>query len=156
MNRWGLAGLAMLFCAGLAQAQAVYRWVDKDGRVHYGDRFPSTVASDVQKRNARAPDADKQLPFATRQAMANFPVTLYTSKDCGDGCKNAADYLKSRGVPFTEKTVASAEEIEALKALVGESAVPTLQVGTKARKGFDAAGWGNTLDAAGYPKATTP
>lgn len=148
--------LVFLFCAGLAQAQGTYRWVDKDGKVHYGDRPPPAVAGKAKELRTGTPEAEKQLPYATRQAMEKFPVTLYVSADCGEGCKEATAYLRKRGVPFSEKSVASNEEISDLKQLLGggEVVVPVLQVGTKNRKGFEQGSWDGLLDAAGYPKAT--
>jgi glutaredoxin len=87
--------------------------------------------------------------------MEKFPVALYVSADCGEGCKEATAYLRKRGVPFSEKRVASNEEISDLQQLLGggEVVVPVLLVGTKTRKGFEQGGWDGLLDAAGYPKA---
>jgi len=146
--------LLVLLCAGLAQAQA-YRWIDKDGKVHYGDRPPPAAAGKVQELKLGAPTADKPLPYAVRQAMGIYPVTLYVSAECGDACREGRDYLKRRGIPFSEKNVATSEEIDALRQLQGggEVAVPVLQVGERTLKGFQDAGWGRLLDAAGYPKA---
>jgi hypothetical protein len=45
-----LPALLVALCAGLAHAQSgkdktkLYRWVDKDGQVHYGDRVPPEYA----------------------------------------------------------------------------------------------------------------
>jgi glutaredoxin len=146
--------LASLLCAGLVQAQGAYRWVDQDGKVHYGDRPPAAATGKVKELKLGTPGADKQLPYATRQAMENFPVTLYVSGDCGAPCKDAGAYLKKRDIPFTEKTVTTAEDSAALAKLIGgQAVVPVLMVGTKNRKGFEQGSWDGLLDAAGYPKA---
>lgn len=147
--------LALLCTTGLVQAQTAYRWVDQDGKVHYGDRPPPPKAArEVEERKYSAPAADRAASFATRQAQANFPVTLYVSADC-PACQAGRDYLKKRGIPFNEKLVASNEEIDALRAKLGggEVMVPSLQVGEKMSKGFLDTAWGGLLDAAGYPKA---
>jgi glutaredoxin len=147
--------LFSLLCAGLVQAQGAYRWVDQDGKVHYGDRPPPALAGKAREFKTGTPEAEKQLPYATRQAMEKFPVALYVSADCGEGCKEATAYLRKRGVPFSEKRVASNEEISDLQQLLGggEVVVPVLVVGTKTRKGFEQGSWDGLLDAAGYPKA---
>lgn len=147
--------LVSLLCAGLVQAQGAYRWVDQDGKVHYGDRPPPAVAGKAREFKTGTPEAEKQLPYATRQAMEKFPVTFYVSADCGEGCREATAYLRKRGVPFSEKSVASNEEISDLKQVLGggEVVVPVLLVGTKTRKGFEPGSWDGLLDAAGYPKA---
>ena len=149
--------LLALLCAGSlahAQSQTAYRWVDNEGKVHYGDRPPPPrAAREVQEKKLDPLVADVQLPYATRQAMTNFPVTLYIAADC-PACQEARDYLKKRGIPFAEKTVKTSAEVEALRARLGsEAAVPTLQVGEKTSKGYLASAWGGLLDAAGYPKA---
>jgi glutaredoxin len=142
-------------CAGLAHAQGAYRWVDQDGKVHYGDRPPAAATGKAKELKLGAPAADKPVSFEMRQAMENFPVTLYVSADCGAACKEAGAYLRKRGIPFAEKNVATNEEIDSLKQLLGggEASVPVMQVGTKTRKGFEQGSWDGLLDAAGYPKA---
>lgn len=147
--------LLSLCCIGAAHAQSTYRWVDKEGKVHYSDRYPGTVAGEVNKRNIAAPAADKQVPYAQQQAMKDFPVTLFVSQDCGAACKEGRDYLTQRGTPFTEKVVSSKEDIDALKDLLGggEPQVPVLKVGSRFTKGWLQGEWQRLLDAAGYPKA---
>ena len=82
-----------------------------------------------------------------------FPVTLYTSAECVADCKQARDLLNGRGIPFTEKMVQKQEDIDELKQLVGDAAVPTVKVGKQTFRGFDASAYGNLLDLAGYPKS---
>lgn len=148
--------LALLCAAALAQAQTAYRWVDRDGKVHYGDRPPPPEAArELREQKLAAPAATGTAPsFALRQAMENFPVVLYVGANCA-ACQQARDLLKQRGVPHREQMVGSAEEIAALSAKLGggDAAVPSLQVGTKTSKGFLAPAWHGLLDAAGYPKA---
>jgi hypothetical protein len=60
--------------------------------------------------------------------------------------------LKSRGVPFSEKTIATAEDSEALQRLSGESTLPYATIGAQKLKGFSDTEWTQYLDAAGYPK----
>jgi arsenate reductase-like glutaredoxin family protein len=46
---------------------------------------------------------------------SRYPVVLYTGKNCAP-CGLAAAYLAGRGIPFTEKTVVSNEDIDACSA----------------------------------------
>ena len=62
--------------------------------------------------------------------------------------------LSARGVPFTEKTVTSNEDVEALKRLAGASSVPFLTIGGQQLKGFSEVEWSQFLDAADYPKTS--
>lgn len=151
-RRFVWAGLIALAC-GSAQADELYRWVDKSGKVHYGDA-PAADAAAVEKRKfGAAPTVDvNDLPYATRQAKQNFPVTLYITENCGDPCKQAREFLNKRGIPFTENNVRTQEELNTFKQLSGSSGVPTLSVGKTWFKGFQAEQWGGGLDTAGYPQ----
>jgi glutaredoxin len=137
-------------------ADDLYRWVDKDGKVHYGD-IPSDEDADRLNLNvygSRAasgvPGAD--VPFEARQAMQNFPVTLYTNPNCTTPCNDARSYLNKRRIPFTETSLSSQDDIDAFRKKSGSDTVPTLSVGKNWLKGFQAQQWKDELDAVGYPK----
>ncbi len=58
MRRFELvATLALVLAAGVAAAQ-VYKWVDEDGKVHYGDRRPDTGADAQTLELPPAPSKD--------------------------------------------------------------------------------------------------
>ena len=57
-------------------------------------------------------------------------------------------------MPFSEKTVQSNEDIEALQRLAGSGELPVLTVGGQRLKGYSDVEWGQYLDAAGYPKSS--
>ena len=150
------AGLIALVC-GNAQADGLYRWVDKSGKVHYGDAPAADAAKVEQKKFGAAPTVDaNDLPYATRRAKQNFPVTLYTAENCGDPCKQARLFLNKRGIPFTENILRTKEDLDAFKQLSGSDGVPTLAVGKTWFKGFQAEQWGGALDTAGYVQTPSP
>jgi glutaredoxin len=144
-----------LLTAVAAGAQTTYRWVDKaTGKTVFSDQQPPPSAVQVVKKDGSERGDEPQLPFATRQAAAKFPVTLYTVASCADECKQARDMLNGRGVPFTEKMLKSEAEFAELKQKLGsEAAVPSLTVGQQAFKGYENGAWNNLLDLAGYPKS---
>ncbi len=152
-RRFVWAGLIALVC-GSAQADGMYRWVDKSGKFYYGDT-PAEDAAKVDKMKFGAVQAAgvNDLPYLTRRAKQSFPVTLYVAENCGDSCKQAREFLTKRGIPFTEKNVRTKEELEDFKKLSGSAGVPTLAVGQTWFKGFQAEQWGGGLDTAGYPQA---
>src|SRR5690606_7633665 len=80
-----------------------------------------------------------------------FPVTLYTSNDCAP-CTSARNLLIHRGIPFTERTVVSNEDIAALERLSGGSSLPVGTIGGQQLSGFSDSEWSQYLDAAGYAK----
>lgn len=157
MQRLGLS-LVLMLTVSAALAQGVYRWTDKDGKVHYSDQPPPpTVTKNVEQKKliGNVIDTDK-LSFAAQEAVKRNPVTLYVSKDCGDFCKNGRDLLAKRGVPFSEKDAQNdPKAAEELKALAGALEVPLLVVGAQNNKGFDADAWQKLLDQGGYPRTNT-
>jgi glutaredoxin len=145
--------------AGQASAQTnVYKWTDKDGKVHFSDTPPPAEAKDAQqKRMGGGGGEDTQLPYATQLAAQRNPVTLYTGTDCGDPCSRGRELLARRGVPYAERDAQNnPADQEALKKLVGGLDVPTLVIGERSTKGYDEDSWQSALDAAGYPRTRLP
>ena len=143
----------LLLPAAFAYAQQ-YRWIDKDGRVQFTDAPPPAWAKDVRRTSAAPakPDA-AQVPFELARLQKDFPVTLYTSPNCKEGCELARGALNTRGVPFKEVQVWNEETNEELKRLSGAVEVPTLLVGRSTQRGFEQGAFDSLLDSAGYPKA---
>lgn len=144
-----------MFAVYSAQSASLYRWVDLDGKVHYSEQPPPpSAARKVEEKTLGTPPADDvQLPYATRLAAKNFPVTLYNS-GCGEPCTKAREHLTQRGVPFNEKDAGTAEVQAELKKLIGTLEVPVLAVGTVTHlKGYNPGAWNAALDEAGYPKS---
>ncbi len=136
--------------AASAQAGELYRWVDSSGKVHYGDAPPAVVEAERKKFFDAGPDS--ALPYAARRAQQNFPVTLYVADNCEEFCKRAREMLVKRGIPFSEKKLATQEEIDAFKAQSGGDSVPALSVGKTYIHGFNDGSWQGELDIAGYPR----
>jgi glutaredoxin len=159
MSSVRLAALvALVGCASLWSAAAhaqVFRIVGPDGRVTFTDRPPAdtktTQAAAVSPGGAASPGAG--LPAELRTASSRFPVTLYTGVDC-QPCMSARGYLASRGIPYSEKTVTSPDDIQALQRLMGEARLPFATIGGQHVRGFSEPEWSQYLDAAGYPKVS--
>jgi glutaredoxin len=145
---------AVIAAGATAQAQQVFRYLDKNGNVVYSDRAPPPDSTDVQaKRLSPNFIENNDAPLALTQATERFPVTLYTFA-CGTVCQNAEGLLNRRGVPFTTVNVEEAKGAEQLQKLTGAQQAPVLQVGDKLiAKGFNEARWTAMLDEAGYPKS---
>ncbi|CAN7531299.1 DUF4124 domain-containing protein [Variovorax sp. LjRoot178] len=147
-----LSGLALLLAAGAALAQPVYRHVDKNGKVTFSDQPPAANAQPATPRGGSAAGPSAGLPYELRQVAQRYPVTLYTSDECGP-CGAGRSLLVTRGIPFDERTIKSNEDVEALQRLSGQASLPLLSIGTQQLKGFSDAEWSQYLDAAGYPKS---
>lgn len=149
--------LAALAVGGLlqeTQAQTVYRIVGPDGKVTFSDKPPTTgPATPARTAGGTSAAGGGALPFELRQVASRYPVTLYTAAKC-EPCTTARAFLTARGVPFTEKTVTSNDDINSLQRLLGDTTLPAASIGSQQLKGYSDAEWAQYLDAAGYPKTS--
>jgi glutaredoxin len=129
--------------------------VDEQGRIQYSDTAPPPSARDVRKMKPGAANAAAapQQPFELTRLQKDFPVTLFTSPNCAEGCAMARTALNKRGVPFKEVQVWDEETNEQLKRAAGAAEVPTLQVGITTHRGYEQGAYDSLLDSAGYPRA---
>ena len=151
-----LTTLVVLASVG-APAQTVYRIVGPDGRVTFSDKPPVSAANvTARSANGGAVDANPQngnLPYALRQVVARYPVTLYSGAGCVP-CNAGRLLLQSRGIPYTEYTIGSNEDVEALQRLSGDKSLPFLTIGGQKIKGYAESEWTQFLNAANYPTAS--
>jgi len=144
------AAILLIACADAAGQ--TYRWVDKEGGVHYTQTPPPPDARGVQKKTFRhGPVEASELPYATQVAAKTFPVTLYTQPECGKLCAQARALLVKRSVPFKEVSVATQKEADEMKRLSGKNELPVLVVGAQVQTGFQEGIYNGLLDSAGYP-----
>jgi glutaredoxin len=145
-----LALLALPTMGALAQ----YKVVRPDGSVTYTDRppvEPNVRVTPIGRNAAGGGSPESSLPAELRQAMSRYPVTLYTTADCGP-CDNGRRLLQTRGVPYIERRITTEEDAQALERLVGGRTVPALTVGAQQLRGLAEGDWTSYLDAAGYPR----
>lgn len=153
-----LAGLGAVAAAtSLGAAAQVYRIVGPDGRVTFSDRPPPQAAAKATPAPTvnmpAAGGGNGALPFELRTVANKYPVTLYSGNDCGP-CASARNFLASRGIPFTERTVTTNDDVAALRRLSGEARLPFATVGSQQLHGYSETEWTQYLDAAGYPKTS--
>jgi len=150
-----IVGLALVSLAvaasGSAFAQSAFKWVDAQGRTHYGDRPPPTGAVELSVARANAAESSSALPGELGRVARSYPVVLYVTDDCNP-CALGRRMLVDRGVPYVEKKVSALEDVEAFKRLgFAEVGFPAISVGRERSTGFDNQAWSRLLDAAGYP-----
>jgi glutaredoxin len=153
MKRKTIAGplllLAALLCAGSAGAQ-VYKWKDAKGVIHFSDIPPASNRDRTEVRSYSGSGASgPALPYELAQAVRANPVTFYTTSSCTP-CDQARSFLQQRGIPYSEKTVTTTDDQQALKAAGSDGQVPMLLVGATRLLGFAPDAWKEALDKA-YP-----
>jgi glutaredoxin len=148
----GMLALAALIATGAAAQDQMYKWKDAAGIYHYSDTPPPKGQVQVLRPDsglaARTP-----LPYELARAAQNHPVTLYTTARCAP-CDQGRALLRSRGIPFAEKTVNTAEDQQQLHRIRGNDELPLLVVGRRQVTGFRADAWNEALDSASYPRKT--
>jgi len=131
--------------------QAQFKVVGPDGKVSYSDR-PSAGAPAQPLATHASGTPSAELPYELRQVVARYPVTLYSTAKCV-ACDAARNWLRTRGVPFDEKTISNKDENELLARTLGNNE-PALTLGAQALNGYSAEQWAAYFDAAGYPRAS--
>lgn len=145
-----LTSLLLAATAG-AWAQVIYRSVDSYGRITYSDQPMAPAAKALGIVNEEISNPNAGLPYVLIQAMGQYPVTLYTGPQCGGACTAARALLVKRGIPFTENTVSTQQDIDVLQRIGGDTGLPFLTIGGQHLRGFSDVEWNRYLDAAGYP-----
>ena len=154
--RLALIGIGALLAVGSLGAQTVYRIVGADGRVTFSDKPPLNPDSKVTSGSAATAPASgggEGLPFELRRVASQFPVTLYSTNSCPP-CDQGRQLLRQRGVPFTEKTVTTALDGQALEKISGSTSLPFLTIGGQQIPGYADSEWTQYLNAAGYPESS--
>jgi glutaredoxin len=144
--------LALAPLLAVLPCHAQFKVVGPDGKVTYTDRPAEGAAGKpVDVGNTATPET--ALPYELRQAASRYPVTYYTTAKCTP-CDAGRNWLRTRGIPFAEKSISTREENEALTRSVGSAELPAMTIGTQPVRGFGAEQWNALFDAAGYPRAS--
>lgn len=139
------------------QAQSVYRIVGPDGKVTFSDKPPPPSATPPKitlgRPGSASAESNSGLPYELRSIVQRYPVVLYTGKDCAP-CGSGRNMLRARGIPFSERTIESNDDIAALQRITGNTSLPALSIGSQQLQGYSDSEWAQYLDAAGYPKTS--
>jgi glutaredoxin len=147
--------LFLLLCLALAGpivAGELFKWVDDQGNVHYGDKPPENASLKRIEGNISSYGSVSVEPFVAAPGKASAQagarkVVMYSTSWCGF-CKKAARHFRKNKIPFSEydieKSARAANEFEKLRA----RGVPVILIGKQRMNGFDAA----TFDRIYYGK----
>ncbi len=164
MKRVLANGLVLVVLGSLSlPAVAQYKWLSADGRTVYSDVPPPGGATRMDARTERPTvsgstsdraSAQVDLPFELKTTSSRYPVVLYTATDCVP-CNAARQHLGARGIPFSEKSIATVADFDAFKARgFSDNSFPAMTVGSEKAVGFEPGAFDRLLDAAGYPRTS--
>lgn len=148
-----IAGILLLVSCQLASAQQIYKWVDAEGKPVFSDQPPPANVKKVESRTLGETVSSSDFPAELASAVRKSPVVLFGSPTCAP-CTEARNYLKTQGVPLTEKTVKTNDDINVLTKISGETHLPFIQIGSQKMTGLDKTELRAALDQAGYPAAS--
>ncbi|MDE2594855.1 MAG: DUF4124 domain-containing protein [Burkholderiales bacterium] len=147
--------LATALLLASVPAWALYKVVGPNGEITYTDRPPvdAKKSQPVKVAGDSGPSTDG-LPYQLQQLVSRYPVILYSSTRCSP-CDSGRLFLTRRGIPFTEKTVNSNEDLKAYSAQLGTDQLPLLKIGNQQLRGYAEQEWSEYLTAAGYPEQSS-
>jgi glutaredoxin len=120
----------------------LYKWVDEQGKIHYGDNPPENVKLKRITGKVSSFSSVSVEPFVyesgkTINRKKSTSVVMYSTSWCGY-CKQAAQHFKKNKIPYTEydieKNARAAKEYKKLKG----RGVPIILIGSQRMNGFSA------------------
>jgi glutaredoxin len=151
------AMIGLVSLSSLVQAQK-YKWIGPNGKMVYSDTPPPANAKKLISKSMQgtAQQSNVKFPPDLDIAVRKNPVTLYatvSSTPCA-ACNEARNMLKQNGIPFTEKTIDTKDDVEKLRQVSGDTQLPLLLVSRAKFAGFDPVEWRTALSTAGYPETS--
>lgn len=136
----GLMLLSMVFSP--VMQGGLYKWIDENGKIHYGDRPPENVKlkkiiGEVSSYSSVSVEPFVFDPNLITKRSRSKSVVMYSTSWCGV-CKKAARHFRQKKIPFTEydieKSARAAQEYRRLNA----RGVPVILIGDQRMNGFSA------------------
>ncbi|PKG80648.1 glutaredoxin family protein [Colwellia sp. 75C3] len=122
----------------LTQAKEIYKWVDENGKVHFGDKKPEAL--DVEAIDINVINSIKRVSYESSNINIGRQVIIYTTNWCGY-CKKAKQYFKENAIRYTEMNIEKSKTAKLQYDKLGGKGVPVILLGDKRMSGFSEAGF---------------
>lgn len=119
----------------------LYKWVDDQGNVHYGDSPPGNadlkkITGDISSFSSVSVEPFKFDPDLVTAPEGGKSVVMYSTTWCGY-CKKAATYFRQKNISFQEYDIEKSEKgARDYKRLKGRG-VPIILIGKHRMNGFN-------------------
>ena len=116
----------------------IYRWVDQNGKVHFGDKKPKHLKSEQLQLKINT-----YTSVTYDEAVIDYgekKVVMYSTDWCGY-CKKARKYFTDNSIPFTEYDIEKNRSARIRYKKMGATGVPVITVGKKRMNGFSVKGF---------------
>ncbi len=135
--------LILVFCLFMSATASseIYKWLDDQGRVQFGDRPPPDRKQDPIELRINTYSAPEIVytPAEPRKKRGRAPrVVMYSAEWCGV-CKRARSYFKSNKIRYKEYDIDKSKEGLAQYRKLNGRGVPIILVGKSRMNGFSAA-----------------
>lgn len=122
----------------------IYRWIDEQGKVHFGDSKPITQSAEQVelKINSYTHVTYETAPSAvgSTRNSGSKRVIMYSTAWCAY-CKKARRFFKAKGIAFTEYDIEKSLTAKKAYDKLGGRGVPVILVGKSRMNGFSERGF---------------
>ena len=130
-----------LICAALltlpvCASAGVYKWVDENGKVHFGDVPPADAVKQEVKGTISTYSAGPAPDFP-KAAAATPSVIMYSTSWCGY-CTKARNHFQANNIKFREYDIEKSNRANREYLKLGGKGVPLIRVGKQLLSGFSA------------------
>ncbi|MCP4982492.1 MAG: glutaredoxin family protein [Gammaproteobacteria bacterium] len=134
--------LVLLVISPLSHGQ-LFKWVDEQGNIHYGDSPPENanlkrITGKVSSFSSVSVEPFIFDPDNITKRKKSTSVIMYSTSWCGY-CKKAALHFKKKGIPFTEYDIEKDEKAAREYKKLNGRGVPVILIGSQRMNGFSAA-----------------
>lgn len=130
--------LSLLILLSVNSAAEIYKWVDENGRTHYGDSNNKPANKTVEKIDIKL-NTYKNTSFETTDIFTE-KVIMYSATWCGY-CKKARRYFVANQIPFVEYNVDKDRRAKRRYQKLGANGVPVILYKGKRMNGFSETGF---------------
>jgi len=115
----------------------IYRWVDQQGRIHFGDKKPTRTNAEEVNVN---PNIYSSVPLGENSVSHGQNVVMYSTSWCSY-CKKARAYFKANHIRYTEYDIEKDSNAKRRFKRLGATGTPVILVGKKRLNGFSEKGF---------------
>ena len=133
--------LAFLMTSTASYGQ-LYKWVDEQGKIHYGDSPPDNaklkrITGKVSSFSSVSVEPFVYDPDTVTQHKKSASVIMYSTSWCGY-CKQAAQHFRKNKIPFKEYDIEKNERAAKEYKKLNGRGVPIILIGSQRMNGFSA------------------
>ena len=128
---------SLLLLSFSANGAQVLKWVDDNGKVHYGDVSTLQGQGQVIELNISSYEA---VSIIQSEAINGDRVVMYSTDWCGY-CKQARRYFEKNEIDFVEYDIEKDRTARRAYKKLGAKGVPVILVGKQRMNGFSVAGF---------------